>query len=445
MPLDQIRLYDDNFIFESTENSKKPVATLDSQTALEQSLVARGVDTDALTEDQIGTLTNSAAWLDTAMSADLTTGQDAVALLGSELDITLVEDFRTTDGQKLNGAATEDGRIYLDANLREETLVDTLVEEIAEAAFYSAFDRASQGDFGAEVVARMSKAEDLPSLGRFVNPVEDDIVQTEFGAAQAAVQPSDFMTGPFGSDLIKANGLIGLTDVTTKNGVLENLNNTPLVTPKASDFDLESVQGKYDLNLDGVLDEYKMKAVYLARDVSVLEVTPTRLIPTSESKTVLIGKGEASTTWVLREEESHSTDVQFGFSSSVALELSASGEFLGIGASSSLTTTVETNESVTTSNSFTVANEVRDSYTIPAGAYEEGILVNYGFHMIVADVSVVEETQYLLEITNSENGQDHVDFRAQDTGVVKDHYAGLVVTDYDVTDAPNGDEILGFV
>ncbi|WP_147111527.1 hypothetical protein [Tateyamaria sp. syn59] len=144
-------------------------------------------------------------------------------------------------------------------------------------------------------------------------------------------------------------------------------------------------------------------------------------------------------TWVLRAEDKHETTGEFNYNTTVSATLTAEKKILGIGASASVTTSVEAGGSFSTTNSFTVANEVRDTYTIPAGAYEPGTLVNYGFHMIVGDVDFVQHTLYIAEITNAANGaRDFISFQGFNRETIKDHYAGLVVTDYDVNNAPLG-------
>ncbi|MBY5932826.1 hypothetical protein KUV51_07430 [Tateyamaria omphalii] len=454
MPFDANHSGTDEFQFNTTsELFQLPTATT-GQIALTQALLSRDIEVSELTDAQTETFSDFAELLDTASAADINTSDHVINLLGEDLDITFVEDFRTTDGQKLDGAATEHGRIFLDADLTGASLKATLVEEIAEAAFNEAFDSTSQGDFGAEVAARLSGKTDPAVLAAFSSETQDDTVQTEFGTAEAATSSpvSDQFTFPFSQDIIGVNNLDGTYDhklTTYGSGDLppfERLDEPTLVTPGARQMNLSNIQGKYDLNGDGVLDQYAMRAAYadVERPISVLGVTPTKLLPTSQSNSVLIGQGEASTTWVLRTEQRHETSAEFNWNSSVATTLEASGEFLGIGASASVTASVEAGGSVKSTNAFTVANEVRDTYTIPAGAYEPGTLVNYGFHMIVGDVDVVQHTLYILEITNAASGtEDFITFQGYNRDTIQDHYAGLVVTDYDVNNPPLGEDIIG--
>ncbi|WP_223274911.1 hypothetical protein [Tateyamaria sp. syn59] len=446
-PLDALQNADDTFVFRAGLHHQTPDAATAGQHVLAQSLLARGINETDFTDAQTDTLAEFAELLDLAQAAVIATGADVVAALGDAVDVTFVEDFPATDGTKLDGAATEDGRIFLDANLTGASLQAILTEEVA---FCEAFATASQGDFDAEVVARLTGGTDTKALAPFMS--ENDTVQTEFGTAQAGSRtPAGSEGNAFASAIVFPNGLIGYDRVQTRFDELapiERLDEPNLVTLGARDLDISDAHCKFDLNNDGVLDQYKMKAAYanVNGDLRVLDVRPTKLIPTSESNSILIGQGEASTTWVLGEEQTHTTASEYNWNLSVASTIEASGEFLGIGASASLTTTGGTGGSVTRTNSFTVVNEVRDTYTIPAGAYEPGTLVNYGFHVVTADVDVLEYTLYILEITNAvEGSEDHVDFFGIGTGTLDDHYSGLVVTDYDINNRPFEDNALTLV
>ncbi|WP_152613026.1 hypothetical protein [Tateyamaria sp. ANG-S1] len=452
MPLDALQTADDSFVFHAGLQHDTPDTATTGQHALTQSLLARGTQDTDLTDAQTDTLAEFAELLDLAQAADIRTGTDALTLMGDALDMTLTQDLRATDGQKLDGIATHNGRIVLDADLSGAHLKATLIEEIAEQAFYQTFQDASDGDFGAEVVARLQGTADAAALAAYATAAENDTVQTAFGTAEASSRtPAGPEGNSFASALVFPNGLIGYDKVETRldnPAPFERLDQPTLVNPGARDLDISGAQGRFDLNNDGVLDQYKMKAAYtnVNGDLRVLDVRPTKLIPTSESNSIVIGKGEASTTWVLRTEQAHTTASEYNWNVSVASTIEASGEFLGIGASASLTTTGGTGGSVTRTNSFTVVNEVRDTYTIPAGVYEEGTLVNYGFHIVTADVDILEYTLYILEITNAVEGfEDHVDFVGIGSGTLNDHYAGLVVTDYDINNRPFEDNALTLV
>ncbi|KIC48994.1 hypothetical protein [Tateyamaria sp. ANG-S1] len=455
MPFDAPHSGTDEFQFITPSDLSSPLTATTGQFALSQALLSRDIDSSELTEAQSDILSDYADLLDTASAAELETKSDVIAQFGEQLDITFVEDFRTTDGQKLNGAATEDGQIILDADLTTAALKATLVEEIAEAAFKDAFDTTSQGDFGAEVAARLAGEADPAALAAFNSDAQNDTVETEFGTAEAAVsRPVDAgIARALTRDISRSNDLDEVNNITFTSIAPEDYGGDrffrePLVTPTAAELDLSRIQGKYDLNGDGVLDQYALRAVEpnAFMNLQVIGQTPTKLIPTSQSNSILIGQGQASTTWVLRTEQSYETSSEFNWNSSIAVGLEASGEILGVGLSASLTATTEGGGSNRSTDKFTVANEVRETYTIPAGAYEPGTLVNYGFHMIVGDVDVAQNTFYDLEITNSRNEgvREFVGFEGFNRGIVQDHYVGLVMTDYDVNNPPLGGEILAF-
>lgn len=445
-------LGDDRFVFAFDPEDKMLSGPLDGLSALHGALAARGIETLSLTDAQSDKLSDFAEWLDLASTADIKKISDINTLFGDDLEITLVDDFRTTDGTKLNGAATADGQIFLDANLTGSALQDTLIEEISEVAYYKAFEVISPGDFGAEISARLSGEVDQDRLAEFQMSTQNDTVATAFGEAQAAdisparrVEMRDVFN-PANSD-IGVSGLVSLKTSNTGNTPVQEYYLDPVLDFNPRAINVTAWNGRYDNNNDGILDEYSLKAVREPADnrpsLYVVDVTAQNIVPTSQSSKVLIGKGEASTTWVLRQEQTHSTSDEFNWNGSVSTTLSASGKIFGLGVDASVSVETGIGTSITNTRSFTVANEVRETYKIPAGAYEEGTLVSYGFHMLTGNIDMIESFDVYVDITNARPGTDNsLRFEGTARGEIRDHYIGLVASDFDVTNVPNANEFL---
>ncbi len=457
MSLDLVSSYaDDQFVFKQVPDGIDALQPTNAIAALSAALTARDIDPASLTSSQMSVLADFAEDLEVARTSNVTTAEDAAALFNDTLDVIVVDDLKTLDGAKLNGAATSDGRILLDAALKGEALTDTLVEEVSEAAFYAIFNTVSQGDFGAEVQARLSGVTSPDELARFTQVSEEDTVLTEFGEAQANRPAPAALTNGLAADYKAANAGHTVTGIFTYDG-----GNTPTAEDFTSfkpvvDFDLRglnlsSINGKYDANNDGVPDQYALRHVNTdfnspsldgGNALYIISATPTEIIPTSQSAQVLIGRGEASTTWVLRTQETHSTAREFNWNVSLAKEVGASINLGAVDLSGSVTTTIEGGGSTTRTNTFTVGNEVRDTYTIPAEAYKEGTLVSYGFHMLTGDVDLVESYGVYAAITNAREGyDDHLFLRGAVRGQVDDHYLGIVMTDFDMANVPNAADL----
>lgn len=455
MVLDHFALeYDDAFEF-----NVEPTGVM---AVFMSALEARGIDSATLTADQTKAFRDASDRIETVLNSDIGTMADAKDLLGDDVDLLSVDNLRTTDGAKLNGVATKDGQIVLDSALTGKTLRDTLVEEIGEAAFYKAFDAASKGDFGAEVEARVDGETNQAVLANFQSEIEADTVMTEYGEAQARtlIQQLNILTD-FKVDFDSANATWDRDGVIAANINLINsfdappagTYNTPVTNYDFRNIDYRTVNpaygtnnpGKYDLNNDGVGDEYSLTAVVddPLQQFLIADIRPTDLSATSQSGRVYTGKGEVTKEWVLRTEETHSVDRDMDWNVKVGASLKMSGKLFGLGLEAQISVEGGVGATNSVGSKFRTANEVRDTYKIPAGAYEEGKLVSYGFHALSGDIDVYEQFDIYLKITNAQPGSfDAVRIDAYHPDTIKDHYLGLVSTDFDIANAPNPAQFL---
>lgn len=214
--------------------------------------------------------------------------------------------------------------------------------------------------------------------------------------------------------------------------------------PTAGGFDTSHINAsglsRFDLNNDGRADQYALKLAKTSinKEVEITKLAPTKLVPTSESGTVVVGKGDVSTTWVLRKEDTHSTAEAMTYNNEVGGKVSASGKLFGVGVSTEFHASHSFGGSTTKTDSFSVANEVRHTHSIPAGAYKEGTQVKYGYHILKGDVEVTEEVVSLFEITNAVRGTPNLLYVTGDTkSTLNDFALSLVSTDYDVNAQPD--------
>ncbi|WP_179381458.1 hypothetical protein [Jannaschia marina] len=436
--------------------------------ALNKALAARGIDSTALDETQTAIITEAASHIDTLAATPIETAEDARELLGDGIDLKVVDDLRTTDGAKLNGVAMKDGTIIVDAALTGQQLRETLIEEVADAAFYEAFLTTSQGDFGAEVEARAEGTKDPVELASYVTEAQDDTVQTAFGEGEAnngindPDRPIDdqLIASPWIRDFDRSNAFSGLEaaklSLVTRSqpGATEQSFIDPITNFDARKINYSGIQGKYDLNGDGLADEYGNPSVYKniessdpqdpEKYITIRDVRATELTPTSETKQIIVGRGESGQVLVMRTGQTHTTETAIDWNATVGVELSASGKLFGLGLEASASFEGSAGGSVTTSKTFTVGREIRDEYRIPAGAYEEGTFVVYGFHAVKGDVEVLEQVDIYLNITNAKEGyKNGIKVDAFNIDTIEDHYLGIVATDYDVTKPPSVEGLFG--
>lgn len=447
----------DQFTFEDSFEFKSPIEIKTLSATFSDALAVRGIDVSALVETQIEDFKTADALVDTVLDAGIETTEDAAAFLVAQgLDIEVVDDLQALDGAKLHGAATSDGKVLIDSALTGAEMRAVLAEEIAEAAYYNVFGAASQGDFGAEVVYRATGGTDDAIMASLSTEMHADTVTTEYGEVQAS--QADF-TFDFLSELAAQPEILGVTTYPAgqspsgqpdfevfKDSTSFSRMEGSVTDVDYRDFSLDAINGKYDLNNDGKMDEYKIRAAYANvtdGQPKIKSITTAELVPTSQSNKVLVGNGEVSTTWVLRESTTHSTSAEFNWNLNLAVAVESEVGLFGTGGSVRVEASAGAGGNVINGREFTVGTETRDTYTIPQGTYDPGTLVSYGFHMVTGDVLVEEELQLLIDITNAADGADDtVALNTKAFQWVNDHYLGIVSTDFDVRDAPNGAEIL---
>ncbi|MEJ6396036.1 hypothetical protein V8J82_22465 [Gymnodinialimonas sp. 2305UL16-5] len=459
---------EEEFVFYSDDDvrpgpsytKEAPMPASDGYMSLKAAFEARGIESLELTQEQFEGLLRYSEALDEAQSREFASARDAADSFGDEFDIEIVDNLRADDGTKLNGAATTDGKVLLDSALSGQQLTDVLVEEIAEAAYYSMIGTASQGDFGAEVEARLDGVVDAGVLASFQSADSGDTVRTSYGEVQANVTNEE--KGQAANLYGALNQSHSLQDIKLANfgPFAKGFSNgkasdgDPTITGvDRSNVNISNLNNRFDLNNDGIKDTYKVFDV--SRDdtsnnwngssaITIGSITDVTLEPTSQSRTLVAGQGEPSTTWVLRKEDTYKASSEFNWSTEVEKSLKATGSFAGFSAEVGRSESSSSGGAVTTGRDFKVASEVRDTYKIPAGKYAEGTVVSYGFHVATGDIKVFEEYLVTMEITNARSGTKNVaEIQAFKEVVFDDHYLGLVLTDFDVANQQNAVDLLG--
>ncbi|GIT90704.1 hypothetical protein JANAI62_11590 [Jannaschia pagri] len=444
----------DSFAFAQEDAFEFNTAPASIPQAFASALAARGIDMTRLSEAQIQTFSTTGDLINRVLETDLQSAAEAVDLLGEAADISLVDDLRTTDGMKLNGVATKDGKIVLDSALTGDTLRDTVIEELAEAAFYEAFDRDSVGDFGAEIEARIEGKVSEEDLEKLSSVQDGDTVQTEFGEGQASSWGSTPITSeaylPFAREFQTSN----FRHYAGEAKFVPFSITQPGIEIK-DDLNTSRFNGRFDLNGDGIKDTYSTLTytwdtdhpnfdANTGRAERVIGISPSEILPTSQSARVLVGNGSAKTTWVLREDQTTTTSKEFNWNVSLSKSISATAGLEGVlSLGSEIKIEGGIGGATTTTNSFSVGREVRDEYTVAAGAYSPGTLVSYGFHAVTADLTVEENYVMTGRITNAAPGSDGLfEIRFAKVRDVDDHFLGIVRTDFDVANAPNASDLI---
>ena len=159
--------------------------------AIEAGLAVRDIDFSKLTDDQKSSFDLAAARIDLMEASVVEETDDIDDVFGDNLNVQVVDTLYADDGTPLLGAAViETDEILIRGDL-EERLTDVLTEEIIATSFHQAFGEASLGDFGAEVVARLSGADD-DTIDEFVLSDSNDTRSTDFGTVEAAETESGF-------------------------------------------------------------------------------------------------------------------------------------------------------------------------------------------------------------------------------------------------------------
>ncbi|MEP4196946.1 MAG: hypothetical protein ABJL99_15065 [Aliishimia sp.] len=395
---------------------------------------------------------------------------DVQSALDGKFEFQSVNGLEATDGTKLNGAATEDGLILIDASLQGDLLLSTVIEEIAEASYYKAFGEVSIGDFGAEVAYRSNGGDDARYLAHLQSAYENDTVLTEWGQAQAAqtyaagvhlhkegwqfpVDRGQMMNsgfkgeGPFGSffdnadtataDFTKAvirsydEGLYSqytgsMVGYDTKTIDLSGLNNAGLNLNQDERGDLFSFVGT-------------MKWDDFASAPNPVSVTASNYnaVATSQAQTILIGQGKVITSWSVTTGETYTTATEVNLSSSVTGTIGYEGGVEGLAkVTASVSATVDTGLTVTDTSAFSVTSNVKHVYEIPAGAYDPSTLVSYGFHMLTADITVTETVIAVARLTTASD-LTYLFVPVEVVTEIEDFGIGLILTDYDIASQPD--------
>ncbi|MBM7070287.1 hypothetical protein [Actibacterium sp. 188UL27-1] len=403
-------------------------------------LNARDIEASDLNAVQWSTFAESAMLVDAVDDLKVETLEDVEAIFGGKFKFEIVEGFKATDGTVLNGGATADGKIILDADLSGEELRSVLKEEIAEAAFYKAFDKASEGDFGAEVVASYLGVTDTKTLVQFQS--ENDTVMTEFGEVQANASE-------------QINQLLNDVSIASTNGTPYNI--TAYDGFSISEFQYNAFAGNMgenvfgqeafealrwfsnetDLDGDGKASnaiEWAIASPGSAGDV--LSFSNSKLTPViGLSDTLLAGQGDASNTWVTSEQQTYKTQQSFKFDAGLKLGANASGSFFGLfDAGASIEVSASVGGGVEISNEFKTIREVRQTYNVDGQDYAPGTIVSYGWHAQLADADVRDGYLVYAKVSDADGVEDYIGFEVTQRGIINDYLSGIVATDVDITE-----------
>ncbi|GGX57610.1 hypothetical protein GCM10007385_28150 [Tateyamaria omphalii] len=453
MALDKLLLApDDEFKFHPEPTTLIPTQAADAAAAFDAALSVRKHDISELTEEQTENLSEAIGSINSIQTSNISTIEDAQALLGHSVDLNAVENLETADGAALAGLATKDGKIFVNDALTGEELRQTLIEELAEAAYYTTFGSASEGDFGAEIEARIHGRASDAELAALATSEQSDTVQTEFGEGQART---------IGEQLILDNRFASMVQDQTPqyNGGSVKVNSFASITGNIfysdvsdtyyNDMNITNSQN-LDLNNDGIVDQYKYVGFSPWQGTTFREVTSTdvkKLVPTSKSTTALTGQGESSTTWVTRANETITTSEEFKWNDKLAINgsVKVGGTPFGVGVDITVgaEASTESGGGTKTERSFSVGNEVRETYTVDGGKYAPGTTVSYGMHAAIGDVNYFESLQHTYEITNAAAGSSKfVDIQSARNHRETDHLIDIVATDFNVANPPI-DELFG--
>ncbi|WP_299507925.1 hypothetical protein [uncultured Roseobacter sp.] len=402
-------------------------------------LDARDIEAGDLTAEQQTTFAESAMLVDAVDDLKIETVEDVEAIFGGKLDLEIVENFQSVDGTSLNGGATADGKIILDADLSGEELRSVLKEEIAEAAFYTAFNSASKGDFGAEVVARDRGVIKENSLAQFQS--ENDTVVTEFGEVQANETPqiNQLMNG---ISIASTNGTPYNTIADNGFSISEFQYNAlaPGSTLKSA-FGQEAFQAlrwspnQTDLDGDGKTSsaiEWAIVDTSPAGDV--LSFSNSRLTPVAGlSDRLAASQGDASNTWVAGEQQTYRTAKSFNWDASLSVGTNIGGNFFGLEAGAAIEISASVGAGAETTNEFKTIREVRRTYNVDGQDYAPGTNISYGWHAQLADADVRDGYAVYAKVSDADGVEGYVGFDVTQRGIINDYLSGIVATDVDAT------------
>jgi len=395
---------------------------------------------------------------------------DVQSALEGKFEFQSINGLEATDGTKLNGAATENGLILIDASLQGDFLLSTVVEEIAEASYYESFGEASIGDFGAEVAYRRNGGDDASYLAELQSAYENDTVLTEWGQAQAAktyaagvhlheaswdfpVDRGQMMNrgfkgeGPFGPYFDNADtATADFTQAVVRSydeGLYRQYTGSTMGYDTRT-IDLSGLNNAgLNLNNDRRGDLYNFVGTMKWDDFMStpnpvsLAASNYKVVPTSESQTILIGQGKVVSTWSVTEGNTYTTATNVNFSTSFTASVGFEG---GLGdlakVTASVSATVNSGVAITDTSAFSVTSNVSHVYEIAAGAYDPGTLVSYGFHMLTADITVTETVIAVARLTTAAD-PTYLFVPVEVETEIEDFGLGLILTDYDVSTQPD--------
>ncbi|MEJ6395274.1 hypothetical protein V8J82_18580 [Gymnodinialimonas sp. 2305UL16-5] len=453
---------DDEFEFNTTMSSGV-------FSVFEDALAARGIDAANLTAEQRQVFYDASDRIETVLDSDMESVSDAQTLLGEDVEVMSVDDLRTSDGVKLNGVATIDGKIVLDSALTGERLLETLVEELAEAAFYEALEDASQGDFGAEVEARIEGDASAAFLDQLATASEADTVQTAFGEGQANAAPFEADAQFFAEEVfspqgvsveaIKAqldawNGAQGYTNLSADGQVffdpssvqkvegMQNLINTirqaPANQKDAFGYEVRNLIPEPNRDLDGDGTISSTVAAFLIDPGPKAEVLGSpknvKYAPIQGlSETFVANKGGSSAEWTARAGVEYKTEKKFEVANKNAVEISGTFGFGGSTAGLKESNERTTSQASTTSNATSFFEQVTKKYSVEGEKYAPGTAVSYGYHVATGDLKAIDTQKMLIILGEGESTgvvQDTaflVDVNT--TGTLKNVGLGVVATD----------------
>lgn len=439
-------LFGDTFQFKSASEigAELPWAPSAARADISQALATR--DVGDLTAAQDAIFDTAAEQMDSVEDFRVETSEDVEALFGETLDITFVKDLSTTDGRALDGAATADGRILLDAGLDGAALREVLREEIAEAAYYEAFGEASAGDFGAAATSAPGEARIVAPFGNGFEPdtmAENDTVEVEMGDGSVVEAQAAFPTG-FSSGVGLANNYALDVMNAAENQLGLEFSNPRNVTVTAQPPGRASSEDALGNDIFGDLSDlgntitgpngqdYFFSAS-IKSDVTgeVVDLRNEELTPVPGlSDTWRPGQGDITKVYTVDQGQSvsytDSYETSIGFEQSYTL----GGDILG--AESQTTFSSEFSAGFSETNSWTSNFQDQTRYSLTGGEdYTNANTVSLGLHERSGD-AVVEQDYVLHAFVGPDNGAGKyaLEVDVTSTDLVENYIDGLVWTDF---------------
>lgn len=432
-----------NFL-DAKQDAKDSVTPISD--ALHAALESRDLEGSGI--EDLGAFEAATPLLQDVFESDIETSADAESLLGDKLNLTFVDSLTTTDGVALKGAAIlGSDEIVLDSTLAGEELRDTLIEEITETAYQQAYNTASAGDFGAEVLATLKGEEDEEVLATYSEDIETDTVETEFGTAEAALD-ADAFNGEdmeqFITNMENGNEGIDIVDVTYHSSdefydLYDRAgagDESTYETTFWGDEFLEAATlggGGFDFNGDGISgDQYygflnadDTPTADVVSRASDYEYTP---IPGLSDDLTYDGEtpGQGRFGWSYSEGTTFSVSEEINYSEGVTVDGAVSSEIAGLTFSGGVASTSTEGGSITTSNTWTSTTDSIETYVADVDQYEPEVPIYYGEHTVVADVNMTTNYNlWILAVDENGNADAFFNLDVDDTRVVEDYLVNV--------------------